>query len=73
MPLAARRTVTASSDLAAELLLTDDRRRLTVGQGVVGSTLIAGDGNVVTETLTIASECNRVIQYSAPMFIAYLD
>jgi hypothetical protein len=36
-----------------------DRRQLTVRQGVVGSTLIAGDGNVVTQTVTIIHQYSR--------------
>src|SRR5215468_11221141 len=34
-------------------------RQLTVRQGVVGSTLIAGDGNVVTQTVTIIHQYSR--------------
>jgi WD40 repeat protein len=36
-----------------------DLRQLTVRQGVVGSTLIAGDGNVVHQTVTIIHQSSR--------------
>jgi WD40 repeat protein len=40
-------------------------RQVTVRQGVVGSTIIAGDGNVVTQTVTIVHQYSRAEQEAA--------
>jgi len=45
--------------VSAEPAGASDLRRLTVRQGVVGSILIAGDGNVVTQTVTIIHQYSR--------------
>src|SRR5438132_4992465 len=42
-----------NSVITAEHAGASDVRQLTVRQGVVGSTIIAGDGNVVTQSVTI--------------------
>jgi len=48
-----------TSAISAEPIGASDLRQLTVRQGVVGSTLIAGDGNVVTQTVTIIQQYSR--------------
>src|SRR6516225_8817824 len=45
--------------VSAEPAGASDLRRLTVRQGVVGSILIAGDSNVVTQTVTIIHQYSR--------------
>jgi hypothetical protein len=44
---------------AADEVNASDLRQLTVRQGVVGSTVIAGDSNAVTQTVTIIHQYSR--------------
>jgi hypothetical protein len=44
---------------SAESSGAPDVRQVTVRQGVVGSAIIAGDGNVVTQTVTIVNQYSR--------------